>query len=335
MSKPSLASAFLQFVDASPSPFHAVFTSSKMLMKEAGFVELQEGSSWNGLIKPNGKYFFTRNKSCLLAFAVGGGVSRAAVPGFSIVGAHTDSPCLKVKPRSKREKLGHLQVGVECYGGGLWHTWFDRDLSLAGRVLVKKTDGSFSHELVKIDRPILRIPTLAIHLDRSVNDSFTFNKEVQLTPILALAAEKELNKAADASTSSSSSTTSFASENHHSLLLDILAKELGGISPDSIQDFELCLYDTQPAAIGGANKEFIHSARLDNLMMSFCGVEALLKSCESLNTDGSQIRVLALFDNEEVGSNTAHGADSNLLEVTLKRLSVLCSPDVKVRFLEP
>jgi aspartyl aminopeptidase len=224
--------------------------------------------------------------------------------------------------------LGHLQVGVECYGGGLWHTWFDRDLSLAGRVLIKQCDGTYVHNLVKIDRPILRIPTLAIHLDRSVNDSFTFNKEVQLTPILALSAEKELNKSVIPK--DASATNNFASENHHTVLLDILAKEMG-VAVDSIQDFELCLFDTQPASIGGANNEFIHSARLDNLMMSFCGVEALLNSCRNTCND-HQVRVLALFDNEEVGSNTAHGADSNILEVTLKRISSILS-SVEVCFL--
>ena len=199
---------------------------------------------------------------------------------------------MKVKPRSKREKLGHLQVGVECYGGGLWHTWFDRDLSLAGRVLVKKSDGTIVHNLVKIDRQILRIPTLAIHLDRSVNDSFNFNKEVQLTPILALAAEKELNKSIN---QTSNPNNTFASENHHSLLLDILAKEIG-VAVDTILDFELCLFDTQPASIGGANAEFIHSARLDNLMMSFCGVEALLKSSENFAND-NRIKYYFIFLN--------------------------------------
>ncbi len=200
--------------------------------------------------------------------------TQLAVPGFAIIGAHTDSPCLKIKPKSKREKVGYLQVrlgfsssrlGLNCmevvYGTLGMNLYlmprFDRDLSIAGRVLVKRQDGTFTHELLRINRPILRIPNLAIHLDRGSSDSFTFNKEVHLTPVLAIAAEKELNK---------------TSGNHHPILLELIAKELNA-APDMIQDFELCLYDTQPSAIGGANNEFIFAARLDNLMMSFCGIE--------------------------------------------------------------
>ncbi|KAJ2993205.1 hypothetical protein HDV02_002580 [Globomyces sp. JEL0801] len=337
----NLPKEFLRFVDASPSPFHAVESSIQRLVK-AGFQEIQEENSWDNL-KPNGKYFFTRNRSAIVSFVIGGKWKQGN--GFSIVGAHTDSPCLKVKPRSKRDKLGYKQgisadilnypVGVEIYGGGLWHTWFDRDLSLAGRVLIE-SNGIFEHKLVKINRPILRIPTLAIHLDRNSGDNFTFNKEVQLTPILTEAAAKELNK----------TKTETESDRHHPEMLELIAKEMGcegiiqiiknGILKSAVEftfhfpsniaqirDFELCLYDTQPASIGGANDEFIHSARLDNLMMSFCGLTAICETTDESVKNDDLIRMVTLFDNEEVGSTTAHGADSNLLEVTLRRLSSL------------
>lgn len=202
--------------------------------------------------------------------------------------------------------------GTVITSGGLWHTWFDRDLSIAGRVLVKETNGSFGHHLCKIDKPILRIPTLAIHLDRAVNDSFTFNKETHLTPILAESIKKELNAPV---------VPAVDGVNHHPILLKLISDNLG-VKAEQIEDFEMCLYDTQPASIGGASEEFIHSARLDNLMMSFCSLHALIEANESLSTD-AQIRVVSLFDNEEVGSTSAHGADSNLLEVTLRRLSNL------------
>ncbi|KAI8896532.1 peptidase M18 [Globomyces pollinis-pini] len=303
----NLPKEFLRFVDASPSPFHAVESSIQRLVK-AGFQEIQEENSWDNL-KPNGKYFFTRNRSAIVSFVIGGKWKQGN--GFSIVGAHTDSPCLKVKPRSKRDKLGYKQVGVEIYGGGLWHTWFDRDLSLAGRVLIE-SNGIFEHKLVKINRPILRIPTLAIHLDRNSGDNFTFNKEVQLTPILTEAAAKELNK----------TKTETESDRHHPEMLELIAKEMG-CEVAQIRDFELCLYDTQPASIGGANDEFIHSARLDNLMMSFCGLTAICETTDESVKNDDLIRMVTLFDNEEVGSTTAHGADSNLLEVTLRRLSSL------------
>ncbi|RKP38606.1 hypothetical protein BJ085DRAFT_32371 [Dimargaris cristalligena] len=381
------ANQFLTFVNASPSPFHAVEACRQRLVAH-GFQELKERQAWS--LEPNGKYFFTRNASSIVAFAVGGQFRPGQ--GVSIVAAHTDSPCLKLKPISKLDRAGYLQVGVQCYGGGLWHTWFDRDLSLAGRVMVAdNAEGngtSFSNRLVRIDRPILRIPNLAIHLDRSVNDGFTFNKETHLTPILATIAKRFNNpsgtaaspkspsaarQTADTSeseseametrrpshggnapgaglTSSSSPLPSSSSpslpppmakdiandghtaKNHHPELLQLLADELQ-VDVQQIRDFELCLYDTQPAALGGIYEEFIYSPRLDNLMMSYTALESLINSADSdpLRTSSgsgpqptlaqdTQIRLIALFDNEEIGSQSAYGADSAMLESTLRRL---------------
>ncbi|CAO0799793.1 unnamed protein product [Mucor circinelloides] len=303
------AQDFIEFVNKSPSPFHATFEASEIL-KSAGFKEIKERDSWNdGLIERKGKYFFTRNGSAIVAFEVGGKYNPGN--GFSIIGAHTDSPCLKVKPISKKDKSGYLEVGVQLYGGGIWHTWFDRDLSVAGRVLVEQEDGTFKHTLVKVERPILRIPTLAIHLDRTANDKFAFNKETQLAPILATAAKAQL--------SGIEATEGVEAEaNHHPLLIKILADEMN-IKPHQIRDFELAVYDTQKSVIGGACNEFIFSPRLDNLEMSYCSIIALTQAKDIEND--SNIRIAALFDNEEVGSMTAHGADSNLLPVTLQRLA--------------
>ncbi|KAL7314322.1 hypothetical protein PS15m_005910 [Mucor circinelloides] len=303
------AQDFIEFVNKSPSPFHATFEASEIL-KSAGFKEIKERDSWNdGLIERKGKYFFTRNGSAIVAFEVGGKYNPGN--GFSIIGAHTDSPCLKIKPISKKDKSGYLEVGVQLYGGGIWHTWFDRDLSVAGRVLVEQEDGTFKHTLVKVERPILRIPTLAIHLDRTANDKFAFNKETQLAPILATAAKAQL--------SGIEATEGVEAEaNHHPLLIKILADEMN-IKPHQIRDFELAVYDTQKSVIGGACNEFIFSPRLDNLEMSYCSIIALTQAKDIEND--SNIRIAALFDNEEVGSMTAHGADSNLLPVTLQRLA--------------
>ncbi|KAI9345636.1 aspartyl aminopeptidase [Obelidium mucronatum] len=298
---------FLTFVRAAPSPFHAVAEARRRL-EAAGFVAISERDAWS--VARNGRYFFTRNQSSIVAFVVGGAYKSGN--GFSIIGAHTDSPCLKVKPLSKKETAGYLKVGVETYGGGLWNTWFDRDLGIAGRVLIKSAtnDGPIQHRLVKIDEPILRIPTLAIHLDRTVGtEGFKFNNETHLTPMLGLAA-KSLNGSADDKPLK-----------HHAALLNKIATQLN-VNADDIGDFELCLYDTHPSTIGGIADEFIFSARLDNLMSSYCAIEAIIKSVKETGSESdSLVRVVSLFDNEEVGSQTAFGADSDLLEVTLRRLA--------------
>jgi aspartyl aminopeptidase len=245
-----------------------------------------------------------------------------------MIGAHTDSPCLRIKPVSKRQSDGFLQVAVETYGGGLWHTWFDRDLSIAGRVMVKTKSGTIEQRLVKVERPILRIPTLAIHLDRQEN--FQFNKETQLFPIAGLAAA-ELNrqgKTEDAKEEEKKDgpfePLALPTERHHSYIVEIVAEE-AGVKPDEIVDFELVLYDTQKSVIGGLNNELIFSPRLDNLMMTYCTVDGIIKSLASSSAlDGdSTIRLIACFDHEEIGSRTAQGADSNLLPAVIRRLSVL------------
>ncbi|KAI9031728.1 peptidase M18 [Phycomyces nitens] len=298
----SEALAFIDFLNASPSPFHAVSESVQRLEK-AGFQRLSERQDWD--LKKQGKYFFTRNGSSVVAFVVGGKYETGN--GFSIVGAHTDSPCLKVKPVSKKEQVGYVEVGVELYGGGIWHTWFDRDLGIAGRVMVQNQDGSFRHTLVRVNRPILRVPTLAIHLDSSANTAFSFNKESQFIPVLATTAKAQ--------------TTEVQENKHHPALIAVLAEEMG-IAPHQIHDFDLCLYDTQPATLGGVYDEFIFSARLDNLGMSYCSlmvIMALINTSDNIS-DETNIRLVSLFDNEEVGSTTAHGANSNLLPSTLERL---------------
>ena len=311
-----LTDDFLQFINSAPSPFHAV-KSVKERLVNAGFQELKEKSQWPRL-EPLKKYFVCRNQSSIIALVAGGkslqdtATATGLDGGFSILAAHTDSPCLKVKPVSKKQNCGYLQVGVQLYGGGLWHTWFDRDLSLAGRVIYRSEGGaSLKSALVKIDRPILRIPTLAIHLDRSANDKFEFNKETQLTPMIATVVQDKLNQPAESSRDG---------DKHHSVLIKLLVDNLPiGVKAEDILDFELCLYDTQLSCTGGIYNEFIFSPRLDNLFMSYCSVKALVDGMPSLEQD-SNIRVVALFDNEEVGSESAYGAGSSFLEDTLRRV---------------
>jgi aspartyl aminopeptidase len=280
-------------------------------------------------VKPGGKYYLTRNGSSIVAFAVGGQWKPGNPVGM--VGAHTDSPCLRIKPVSKKVANGFIQVGVETYGGGIWHSWFDRDLSIAGRVLVRD-QGNFVQKLIKVDKPLLRIPALAIHLHRESN--FNPNKETELLPIAGMVAA-ELNR----TTTSGAETQKTAdeektegvegrrgegegyqplkdmTERHHPHIVEIVAEHAGVSSPDVV-DFELVLYDTQKACLGGLRDEFIFSARLDNLDMTYCAIQGLIesvrRSAPPLDKD-TAIRLVACFDHEEVGSVSAQGADSNLI----------------------
>ncbi|KAK3301918.1 aspartyl aminopeptidase-like protein [Chaetomium strumarium] len=329
MSPPTSALEFLDFVNASPTPYHAV-ASAAALLDAAGFTLIKERDNWASTVKPGGKYYLTRNGSSVVAFAVGARW-RPGNP-IGMVGAHTDSPTLRVKPISKRTANGYLQVGVETYGGGIWHSWLDRDLSVAGRVLVREGqgEGNFVQKLVKVDKSVLRIPHLAIHLHRQTN--FDPNKEDELLPIAGLA-EAELNKAGGNENAEVQEgefePLRALPERHHPSFLTLVAEQ-AGVDVSQIIDFELVLYDTQKACLGGLNDEFIFSARLDNLNMTFCSIKGLISSVQSTALDNdNSIRLVACFDHEEIGSLSAHGADSNLLPAILRRLSVLpgCTTD--------
>ncbi|KAF8881010.1 aspartyl aminopeptidase [Infundibulicybe gibba] len=283
-SSPEAATKFLKFVNASPTPFHAVSNAAARLEK-AGFQKISEKDEWEKSIRGGGKYYFTRNQAALVAFTLPQKWQHGA--GVSIVATHVDSPNLRVRPISKRSKAGYLQVGVETYGGGIWHSWLDRDLSIAGRVVVAdKTGGTF--------KPLLRIPTLAIHLDGSVNNNFKFNQE-----------------------------TDFVQTNHHPALLSLLASECRSLQRRFTILNCKSLYDTQPATLGGINNEFIFSPRMDNLVSSFCAVEAIAESVtsQSFPSIEGNVNCIALFNHEEIGSVSTSGAESSLIPSLLNRLS--------------
>ncbi|KAJ7179226.1 aspartyl aminopeptidase [Mycena filopes] len=310
------AHRLLKFLNGSPTPYHAIQNAVGRL-EAAGFQRVLEQDAWEETVKPGGKYYFTRTQAALVAFTLPQKWKQGA--GVSIVATHVDSPNLKVRPVSKRTKEGYIQVGVETYGGGIWHSWLDRDLSVAGRVVTAHGDG-FKSRLVKIDRPLLRIPTLAIHLDRNVNDTFKFNQETEFVPILGQIAS-QLNESVSEKDLPPQKASSIQN-NHHPALLSLLADELS-VGPEEIHDFELSLYDTQPSVLGGLNYEFVFSPRLDNLFSSFCAVEALAQSVSTpdFNTLEGNVNCIALFNHEEIGSVSTSGAESSLLPSLINRLS--------------
>eukprot|EP01129_Flabellula_baltica_P015678 TRINITY_DN8072_c0_g1_i1.p1 TRINITY_DN8072_c0_g1~~TRINITY_DN8072_c0_g1_i1.p1 ORF type:complete len:454 (-),score=84.31 TRINITY_DN8072_c0_g1_i1:14-1375(-) len=293
------AQGFLNFVNEARSEFHAV-AEARQLLLENDFTEIFERELLQ--VVPGGKYFFTRNESTLVAFSVGNQYKSGN--GFNIIAAHTDSPNFKLKPVTNITKNGFVQIGVQTYGGGLWHTWFDRDLTLAGRVIVKSGD-KFESRLVNVKRPIMRIPTLAIHLDRTVNESLKFNNEENLLPIIATTIKSQLGSSDD---------------RHSPVLLELLSSELG-VNPEDIQTFDLSVCDAQDAVIGGVHNEFIFSARLDNLMSSYCAIKSLIESSteESLQAE-TNCRMAVLYDHEEVGSSSAYGAFSSVTRDALNRV---------------
>ena len=272
----------MAFLDASPTPFHAV-ESMQRLLEEAGFSRLDESREWQ--LQAAGRYYLTRNGSSIIAFVHGS--EDAAEGGLRMIGAHTDSPCLMVKPHADIYAHGYHQLSVEVYGGALLNPWFDRDLSIAGRVVFSDKQGVLRSRLVDFKRPMAVIPSLAIHLDREANSGRTINPQTDIKPVLLQGSEG-----------------SFA---------DLVSDEFLN-ADEQLIDFELALYDCAKATLSGAGSQFISSARLDNLLSCFVGLQGLLAA------DGRHTAVLVCNDHEEVGSVSAVGADGPFLQSLLTRL---------------
>ena len=283
---PAVPQPLLDFLSRSPTPFHAVANLGARLA-QSGFRRLAEGDDWEGL--GEGRFFVTRNDSSLIAFNWSG----SADHGFRMVGAHTDSPCLKVKPEAISESEGYARLALEVYGGALLAPWFDRDLGLAGRVTYRDREGRIGNALVDFDRPVAFIPSLAIHLDRGVNESRSINRQNDLPALLCTMRDGEPGFPA-------------------LLEKQLEAQGTGGVS--RILGFELSLYDRQPAAVVGLGEEFIASARLDNLLSCFAATEALIASSTRTNA------LIVLSDHEEVGSGSASGAEGPFLRDVLGRI---------------
>jgi len=278
----------IEFLDSSPTPWHAVNTM-KSRLDAAGFQQLDERDTWS--LEQGQGYYVIRNGSSIVAFRTG--KKSPAEAGIRMVGAHTDSPCLKVKPNPEIRRKGFFQLGVEVYGGVLLNPWFDRDLSLAGRVTVLDEDGQVKDTLVNFEKPVAIIPSLAIHLDREANSNRTVNAQTDLPPVMMQVPETD--------------TTSFAD-----LLKTQIVSE-AGINADKVLGYELSFYDAQGASTVGLREEFLASARLDNLLSCYIGLESLI------NASGDQPALLVCNDHEEVGSMSAEGAQGPFLSNVLER----------------
>jgi aspartyl aminopeptidase len=279
---------FLKFISQSPTPYHVVANIKEKLVEQE-FTELWESKKWK--LKQGGRYFVVKNDSALICFTLGN--KAPADTGFKIFGAHTDSPGLKLKPNPEKELSDFVSLGVEVYGGPLLPTWFDRDLSIAGRVTYSNTQNKLQTAIINFKKPIAFIPSLAIHLSKKGDEIPKLDKQKQLPPIL-------LQKNSQ-------------SPDFNSILKGMINKQ-EKINPKSILDFDLFLYDTHmPTQVGYLN-EFIAGARIDNLLSCYCGLEGLIASQSKDNC------LLVLNDHEEVGSQSDVGAGGVFLKSVLKRL---------------
>lgn len=277
------AADLLSFIDASPSPFHCVAEAARRLEAQ-GFSRLDEGEPWTDV--PD-RFYVVRNGSTLAAFK---NTSAPMAGGLLLAGAHTDSPCLRLRDRGEFSAHGYRQWGIEVYGGAIHHTWTDRDLGVAGRIVIRDGDGR-RPALVGSDRSLLRVPNLAIHLNREVNTKCTYNPQTELAPIVA--------------------------RTDGEALLPELATT-AGVDPADILATELYLHAVEPCAFWGVDGEFIAAPRLDNQAMSHAILSGFL---EAADENPGRLCGALLYDNEECGSMTAQGAMSNFLVATLERLA--------------
>lgn len=307
MDKQVFNQGLLKFIQQSPTPFHAVQTMTASL-EEAGFELLDEAESWQ--LKPGRAYVVQRNGSSIIAFRLGQG--DPALSGFNMAGAHTDSPCLKVKPNAVMQSAIAVQFAVEIYGGALLAPWFDRDLSLAGRVDYQLEDGRLQSALLNWQKPVATVPSLAIHLDREANQNRSINAQKDMPPLLAL-------------------PLASGKFDFDQFIADALKQQHGIGQLRKVLGHELYFYDTQAPAMVGLNDEFIASARLDNLLSCYINLDAILSAQAAA---APQFSLMVCNDHEEVGSTSACGAQGPFLRSVLTRISEQLSSDEPAQALE-
>ncbi len=288
---------WMRFMDGAPTAFHAVKEAGEKL-RAAGVIPLQEREVWK--LQPGQGYYVTRNGSSLLAFRMPAGEWK----GFHIFAAHSDSPCFKIKenPEMAVEKQ-YVKLNVERYGGMIMSSWLDRPLSVAGRAMVRQRDG-FEEKLVDLAEETFVIPNLAIHMNREMNNGFVYKPQTDMLPL-------------------------FGGFEGKPMLKGLIAEKLG-VGQEDILSSDLYLYSKQPAVRMGARGEFVGAPRLDDLQCVYAGLSAMADSAknsadsESVAADRAYLPVLAIFDNEEVGSGTKQGAASTFLKDVLERIAGQC-----------
>lgn len=290
----------LTFIDASPSPWHAV-AAIETALKAFQFVRLDETNKWS--LQPGGRYYVVRDDSSMIFFVLG---HKALVEsGFKIVGAHTDSPGFRIRPNAATVNAGGIaRLGVEIYGGPILATFTDRDLSLAGRVCYIDEQGNLAHKRVRFDQPLVRLPNLAIHMNRGVNDEgLKLHKQNELPLLFAQLTDEQLPQP----------------------YFLALLEQAAGIDAERLLSWDLAVYDTQKGTFWGANDEFYANSQIDNLASCHAGLQALLDDTVLNNTESTL--VCAFFDHEEVGSESHVGAAGSFLTDILQRISMAMSSE--------
>lgn len=318
------AQTIVDGLNTSVSPFHSVETVRKLL-EENKFQEVKETDAWS--LEGGMKYYFTRNNSTICAFTVGKGCKSGTPPEhFKLVGCHTDSPTIRVAPVSNIETQGYKEVGIQWYGGGLWHTWLDRDLTFAGRVIVYNDEtGKLEDKYWHHADPIIRIPNMCPHLqDMDERAALKINKETHLKPIIATSIidalmdpDSEEEKKEDTKEEEKESRYSIEKK-HLKSFLSLMAEGVG-TKPENIVDFELSMVDTNKSCLMGLHKEFVSSGRLDNMLSSLTATHALIEASDEVADDQS-VNLIYLFDHEEIGSVSDQGAQGTVVKDSLERI---------------
>jgi len=290
MNQPEYNQDLFRFLSSSPTPYHAVACMEEFL-RAKDFIELKENSYWQ--LQKGCGYFLSRENGATVAFILGS--TEKADQGFRMLAAHTDSPALQIKPKADLKTGRYHQLGVEVYGGSLLSTWFDRDLSLAGRVVCETAEGRLAVLLINFNRPLLTIPSIAIHFNREANSGNPIDRQKHLPPIIAQSLQSQVSEL-------------------HSLLLAQAELEHPGITVQKVLSFDLFCYDCQGPAYTGVNKEFISASRLDNLLSCHAGVNAIAQSDKTRNC------FLLCTNHEENGSMSATGAQGSFVDSVLERL---------------